>query len=359
MEGARLYVGLVQEGAPMGYLDLGGGLAVDYDGSHTNYISSRNYNLDEYSADIVEAIMSILDEQQVPHPHIITESGRATVAYYSVLLFNVLDVSAVEEAQLPAELPEDTPEPVLNMREVYGNISLRNLQECYNDAIYYRDEMRKLFSTGRVNLRQRTLSERFFWAIIMRIAQEKVKLKTVPRDLQDIDVSLADIYYGNFSVFQSLPDSWAIDQLFPVMPVHRLNEFPSRQGIISDITCDSDGRIDHFIDPQGLKTTLDLHPLKDGEEYYLGVFLVGAYQETLGDLHNLMGDTNVVSIRVDPDGGYEYVREIRGDSVADILSDLRATAERAVRAGRLTPSDRFAVLQAFEDGLRGYTYFER
>ena len=215
-----------------------------------------------------------------------------------------------------------------------------------------------------------TLSERFFWAIIMRIAQEKVKLKTVPRDLQDIDVSLADIYYGNFSVFQSLPDSWAIDQLFPVMPVHRLNEFPSRQGIISDITCDSDGRIDHFIDPQGLKTTLDLHPLKDGEEYYLGVFLVGAYQETLGDLHNLMGDTNVVSIRVDPDGGYEYVREIRGDSVADILSyveydprrildDLRATAERAVRAGRLTPSDRFAVLQAFEDGLRGYTYFER
>ena len=276
----------------------------------------------------------------------------------------------MEEAQLPAELPEDTPEPVLNMREVYGNISLRNLQECYNDAIYYRDEMRKLFSTGRVNLRQRTLSERFFWAIIMRIAQEKVKLKTVPRDLQDIDVSLADIYYGNFSVFQSLPDSWAIDQLFPVMPVHRLNEFPSRQGIISDITCDSDGRIDHFIDPQGLKTTLDLHPLKDGEEYYLGVFLVGAYQETLGDLHNLMGDTNVVSIRVDPDGGYEYVREIRGDSVADILSyveydprrildDLRATAERAVRAGRLTPSDRFAVLQAFEDGLRGYTYFER
>ena len=264
----------------------------------------------------------------------------------------------------------DCTNKIRDMREVYGNISLRNLQECYNDAIYYRDEMRKLFSTGRVNLRQRTLSERFFWAIIMRIAQEKVKLKTVPRDLQDIDVSLADIYYGNFSVFQSLPDSWAIDQLFPVMPVHRLNEFPSRQGIISDITCDSDGRIDHFIDPQGLKTTLDLHPLKDGEEYYLGVFLVGAYQETLGDLHNLMGDTNVVSIRVNPDGGYEYVREIRGDSVADILSyveydprrildDLRATAERAVRAGRLTPSDRFAVLQAFEDGLRGYTYFER
>lgn len=370
MEGARLYVGLVQEGAPMGYLDLGGGLAVDYDGTHTNYISSRNYSLDEYCTDVVEAIMSILDEQGVPHPHIITESGRATVAYYSVLLFNILDVSVVEEVHLPESLPEDSPEPVRNLRETLAGISLRNLQECYNDAIYYRDEMRQMFFSGRVTLRQRTLAERFFWAIIMRIAQEKTRLKNVPRDLADIDVSLADIYYGNFSVFQSLPDSWAIDQIFPIMPVHRLKEFPSRQAIISDITCDSDGRIDHFIDPQGVKPTLDLHPLRDGEEYYLGVFLVGAYQETLGDLHNLMGDTNVVSIRVAEDGTYEYTREIRGDSVADILSyveyeprrileDLRSTAEQAVRQGRISPSERFAIMQAFEDGLRGYTYFER
>ena len=370
MEGARLYVGLVQEGAPMGYLDLGGGLAVDYDGSHTNYISSRNYTLDEYSADIVEAVMSILDEQKIDHPNIITESGRATVAYSSVLLFNVLDVSMIEEVQLPEQLPKDAPEGLRNLREVFSSISLRNLQECYNDAIYYRDEIRQLFSAGRVTLRQRTLTERFFWAIMMRIAEEKKKLKKVPRELADIDVGLADIYYGNFSVFQSLPDSWAIDQLFPIMPVHRLNEFPSRQGIISDITCDSDGRIDHFIDSQGLKQTLDLHPLKDGEEYYLGVFLVGAYQETLGDLHNLMGDTNVVSIRVGDDGGYEYVREIRGDSVADILTyveydprrileDLRRTAEKAVKSGKISPSDRYAIMQVFEDGLRGYTYFER
>jgi arginine decarboxylase len=370
MESARLYAGLAQEGAPMGFLDLGGGLAVDYDGSHTNYISSRNYTLDEYCADVVETIMSILDEQQIPHPNIITESGRATVAYYSVLLFNILDVSTVEEVQLPDVLPGDTPEPVRNLHEALSGISLRNLQECYNDAVYYRDEMRQLFFTGRVTLRQRTLAERFFWAIIMRIAREKTKLKNIPRDLEDIDVSLADIYYGNFSVFQSLPDSWAIDQLFPIMPVHRLKEFPSRQGIISDITCDSDGRIAHFIDPQGMKPTLDLHPLREGEEYYLGAFLVGAYQETLGDLHNLMGDTNVVSIRAAEDGTYEYVREIRGDTVADILSyveyeprrlleDLRVTAEKAVRNGRISPSERFAIMQAFEDGLRGYTYFER
>ncbi|MBD5553531.1 MAG: biosynthetic arginine decarboxylase [Desulfovibrio sp.] len=370
MEATRLYAGLVQEGAPMGYLDLGGGLAVDYDGSHTNFVSSRNYNLDEYCADVVETIMSILDEKNIAHPHIITESGRATVAYYSVLLFNILDVNVVEEAKLPEELPEDTPEAVRNLQETINGISLRNLQESYNDAIFYRDEVRRLFSTGAVNLRQRTLAERYFWAIIMKIAQEKTKLKNVPRDLQDIDVNLADIYYGNFSVFQSLPDSWAIDQLFPIMPVHRLDERPNRQGIISDITCDSDGRIDHFIGPQGMKPMLELHPLRDGEEYYLGVFLVGAYQETLGDLHNLMGDTNVVSIRAGEDGSFEYVREIRGDSVADVLSyveydprrileDLRSLAEEAVRDGRITPSQRFTTMQAFENGLRGYTYFER
>ena len=353
MEGVRFYVGLVQEGAPMGYLDLGGGLAVDYDGSHTNYFTSRNYTVDEYTADIVEAIQSTLDEEGIAHPHIVTESGRATVAYYSMLLVNILDVSRLEEKQLPEELPEDTPEPVRNLREVLSTLSPRNLQECYNDAIYYRDEVRQLFATGSVNLRQRCLAERFFWNIFMKLAEEKEKLKTVPRDLQDIDSHLADIYYGNFSIFQSLPDSWAIDQLFPVMPV----------------TCDSDGQIDHFIDQQGIKRTLELHELRDGEEYYLGIFLVGAYQETLGDLHNLMGDNNVVSVRIEDDGSYEVVREQQGDTVADVLSyveyeprrimeDLRSMAERAVREGRITPSQRFSFLQTFEDGLRGYTYFE-
>ena len=377
MEASRVYAGLVKEGAPMGYLDLGGGLAVDYDGSRTNFISSRNYSLDEYCSDVVEAVMSILDEGEVPHPHIITESGRATVAYYSLLLFNILDVSGIEshESSQPATaempLPEDAPEATLNLRQVLAGLTLRNLQECYNDAIYYRDEIRQQFLHGKVGLRERTVAERLFWAIIKRIAQEKAKLPHIPKDLAEIDAALADIYYGNFSVFQSLPDSWAIGQLFPVMPVHRLNEVPTRQAILSDITCDSDGRIDHFIDAgQGVKNTLDLHPLVEGEEYYLGAFLVGAYQETLGDLHNLLGDTNVVSIRVTEDGGFEFVRELRGDSVADILSyveydprrileGLRKVAENAVRAGRIQPAERYSIMQAFEDGLRGYTYFER
>lgn len=370
MEGARLYAGLVQEGAPMGYLDLGGGLAVDYDGSHTNFVASRNYNLDEYCADIVEAVMTIMDEQQVPHPHIVTESGRATVAYHSVLLFNILDTSAVEFRALPETLPDDVPEALVNMKEVLGSLTLRNVQECYNDALYYRDEIRQLFISGRITLRQRTIGERFYWAIMKRIAETKDKLKHIPRDLTDIDVTLADIYYGNFSVFQSLPDSWAIDQLFPVMPLHRLDEFPDRQCILSDITCDSDGRIDHFIDPQGIQNTLNLHTLHHNEEYYLGVFLVGAYQETLGDLHNLLGDTNVVSVRINDDGSCEYVCEAKGDTVADILGyvqyhprdileNIRTTAEQAVQKGLLTPAQRFDVMKMFEDGLRGYTYFER
>ena len=370
MEATRIYAGLVQEGAAMGYLDLGGGLAVDYDGSHTNFASSRNYTIDEYCADIVETIVNILDEQNIAHPHIITESGRVTVAYYSMLLFNILDVSRIEMAALPDELPEDAPELVHSLREAFNSLSLRNLQECYNDAVYYRDEMRQLFITGQVSLRERTLAERYFWTIVKRIAQDKIKLKHIPKELTEIDVSLADIYYGNFSIFQSLPDSWAIDQLFPIMPVHRLNEAPVCQAILADITCDSDGRIDKFIDPQGIKHTLPLHPLLDGQEYYLGVFLVGAYQETLGDLHNLFGDTNVLSIRIEDDGTYHFMREIRGDSVADILNyveydprrileSIRELAEKAVNLGEITPSERYHIMLAFEDGLRGYTYFER
>ncbi|MGX8718096.1 MAG: biosynthetic arginine decarboxylase [Desulfovibrio sp.] len=369
MEATRIYASLIHEGAPMGYLDLGGGLAVDYDGSHTSYVSSRNYTLMEYCTDVVEAVMTILDAQDIAHPHIITESGRATVAYYSILLFNVLDVNLIEVGNIPDELPEGTPEAVSNLRETLENINPRNLQESYNDAIYYYDEMRQLFLAGRVTLRQRTLAERLFWAIMRALSQEKSRVKFIPKELNEIDAMLADIYYCNFSVFQSLPDSWAIDQLFPVMPIHRLNEFPERQGILSDLTCDSDGRISHFIDPQGLKNTLELHSLKDGEEYYLGTFLVGAYQETLGDLHNLLGDTNVVSVRIQEDGSFDFVREIDGDTVSDILAyveydphrvllGIRKSAERAVREGRISPVQRFKLMQAFENGLRGYTYFE-
>jgi arginine decarboxylase len=369
-EACRVYAGLVDEGAAMEYLDLGGGLAVDYDGTHTNFMNSRNYSVQEYCADIVEAIMATLDERDIPHPTIITESGRATVAYYSVLLFNILDVSRFETRPLPDPFPEDAPEMISNLMEVLRSINLRNLQECYNDAIYYRDEVRQLFKHGTISLRDRSLGETIFWHIVKAIVRDTKKLKHVPKDLRDLENVLADTYYGNFSVFQSVPDAWAIDHLFPIMPVHRLTEEPRRPAILADITCDCDGKIDKFIDLHGMRRTLPLHDLKDDEEYYLGVFLVGAYQETLGDLHNLLGDTNVVSIRIWDDGQFDVVREIEGDSVADVLNyveyDPKATlirfremAEQSVRDGRITVEERYRIVKAYEDGLRGYTYFER
>jgi len=368
-EACRVYVGLVKEGAPMGYFDLGGGLAVDYDGSHTNYMNSRNYTLDEYCADVIEAIMEIVNEDEIPHPNIITESGRATVAYYSVLLFNIFDTCAIGAGPVPDELPEDSPDAITNLLEVYRSLSVRNLQECYNDALYYRDQIRQLFKTGDLTLRQRSLGDKIFWSIIQAVSDNVKQLKFVPKELVDIDVTLADIYYANFSVFQSLPDSWAIGHLFPVMPIHRLQEMPVRNAILADLTCDCDGKIDRFIDKQGVRRALRLHEIGPEEDYYLGVFLVGAYQETLGDLHNLMGDTNVVSINVSEDGSYSFVRELEGDSVADVLSyveyepknmskRLRATAEQAIREKLITPSERREIMNMYEEGLRGYPYFE-
>lgn len=370
LEAARVYAELVKEGAPMGYLDLGGGLAVDYDGSNTNYTNSRNYTVEEYCTDIVEAVMTTLDSGDVPHPVIITESGRITVAYYSVLLFNVLNVEKFEEYEVPDNIDENMSEQIQNLYEVNKSLTLKNVQECYNDALYYRDEIREMFRHGKISLRERSIAEKIFWNTISQIAGEKKKLKHSPPELEDIESAIADIYYCNFSVFQSLPDSWAIDQMFPIMPVHRLLELPKRNAVIADITCDCDGRIDHFIDLHDVRTTLPLHEMKNGDDYFLGAFLVGAYQETLGDLHNLFGDTNVVSVRIYPDGNYELVKEIHGDSVADVLSYVefdpkdmlvrfRETAENAIHEGRINAGERREIMRAYDNGLRGYTYYER
>ncbi len=369
-EACRVYAGLVKEGANMQYLDLGGGLAVDYDGSQSNFLSSRNYSLNEYCTDIIEAVMTTLDEEDIPHPTIITETGRALVAYYSVLLFNVLDKTVFEPDSLPEKLPEDAPSQLVNMLESMENLTIRNLQETLNDAIYYRDEVRQIFNRGYITLRERSLAENLFWTILSRIFKTGRELKNAPAEINEIERLLSDIYYCNFSLFQSLPDSWAIDQLFPVMPIHRLNEKPTRNGVIADITCDCDGKIDRFVDRFGAKPFLPLHELKDTEEYYLGVFLVGAYQETLGDLHNLLGDTNVVTVSLRQDGKFDFSGELEGDTVADILSyveydpkrllmKFRKTAETAVKEGLISPLERKEVMQAYEAGLRGYTYFER
>ena len=369
-EACQVYRGLAEEGAHMSYLDLGGGLAVDYDGSSTNSPSSRNYTLDEYCADIIDTVQQTLADTNIVHPTIITESGRATVAYYSILLFNILDTCKFEPQPFTGKLPKDSAEILKNMGDVYNTMNQKNFQECFNDAVFYKDQLTQLFKQGQVSLRERALGETIFWNIVVEIGKMMTKSKFIPSEMKVIPAILSDIYYGNFSVFQSVPDIWAINHLFPVMPIHRLNEKPTREAIISDITCDCDGVIDRFVDLRNIRETLPLHELKEGEEYYLGVFLVGAYQETLGDLHNLLGDTNVVTIMFNEEGGYDIVRELEGDSVADVLSyveydpkvmlnRIRKTAERAVSQQKITPQERRQIMDAYSDGFRGYTYFER
>jgi arginine decarboxylase len=368
-EACRYYVALKQEGAALGYLDLGGGLGVDYDGSQTSSHHSKNYSLDEYCTDVIETIMSTLAPTGVPHPVIVTESGRATVAYSSILLFNILDVTSYEPGESPPAVPEDEHELVKNLREVLTGVSAKAAKECYNDANYYREEIRELFRRGQIALRSLSRAESIYLHIIWAIVGVLQKARRVPAGFEGLEESLADIYYGNFSVFQSLPDVWAINQVFPVIPVHRHSEAPTRRAILADITCDSDGKIDTFIESGGMTHTLPVHTWIEGQPYYFGVFLVGAYQETLGDLHNLMGDTNVASVRLQQNGSFEFVREMSGDSISDVLSyveyqpqrlleQLRKTAEQAVKKERITLAQRQEILESFAASLRGYTYYE-
>lgn len=370
VEACRYYADLSREGAALSYIDLGGGLAVDYTGARNSDEQSRNYSLEEYCVDVVETIIETLGEYDVPHPTIVTESGRATVAYSSVLLFNILDVNTFEPSPIKEDVNQD--HALLDqMREILNLLDQDSVQECYNDAHFYRHEVRELFRRGQISLRTRSQAENLFLEILHRIAALIENLERIPTELQDLRTSLADIYYGNFSLFQSLPDIWAIDQLFPIMPVHRLTEEPTRQAVLADITCDCDGKIDRFIDTEKpWRSTLPLHTVHENEEYYLGVFLVGAYQETLGDLHNLFGDTNIVSVRLNRDGSYHFVREILGDTISDVLSYVeyqpnalqlkyRDTAERAVREGRISARERQQIIKAFTASLQGYTYYEK
>lgn len=369
VEACRFYADLAAEGAPLTHIDLGGGLAVDYTGAEKNENQSRNYSLIEYCEDIVDTLKQTFDELEIPHPTIITESGRATVAYSSVLLFNILDTNTFDPRNLP-ELPGDVHPVIKNLQEIRQDLSPKRLQENYNDTHYYRNEAREQFKRGLMNLRTRSVAENLFLDIMHAILAIADTMEQKPQEIEGLKASLADIYYGNFSLFQSLPDIWAIDQQFPIMPIHRLDEKPTREAVIADITCDCDGKIDNFISNQQAKPTLPLHSLKDGEEYYLGVFLVGAYQETLGDLHNLFGDTNVVSVRLNADGSFDFVKEIHGDTIADVLSYVefqpkelitryRNTAERAVREGRITARERAKMINNFNESMRGYTYYEK
>jgi arginine decarboxylase len=284
-EAARIYVELMQRGAGLRYLDVGGGLGVDYDGSQTNFESSVNYTLQEYANDVVYHIQSVCDEVGVEHPTIVSESGRAIVAYHSALVFNVLGVSGLGDHN-GLTLADDVEQPLLDLRSTYDTLTGRNVLESYHDAQQALDMAMNLFAGGYLPLDQRSQAENLFWAICRKIQRLVRQLDFVPEELQGLDSLLSETYFCNFSLFQSMPDSWAIKQLFPVMPIHRLNEQPTHHAVLGDITCDSDGKIEQFIDRRDVKRTLPLHGFND-QPYYLGAFLIGAYQEILGDMHNL------------------------------------------------------------------------
>ncbi|MFO0899741.1 MAG: biosynthetic arginine decarboxylase [Pirellulales bacterium] len=367
-EAARVYTELAKRGAGLQYLDVGGGLGVDYDGSQTNFESSANYTLEEYARDVVYHIQTVCDEAGIKHPTIISESGRAVVAYHSALVFSVLGVSTQGENGLPIELPPDSEQPIIDLSDTYNNLTVRNMLESYHDAQQALDMAMSLFSGGYLPLDQRSLAEKLFWAIGHKIQKLAKQVEFVPEELEGLDALLSDTYFCNFSLFQSMPDSWAIKQLFPVMPIHRLGERPTRHAVLGDITCDSDGKIERFIDRRDVKKTLPLHAYNH-EPYYLGAFLIGAYQEILGDLHNLFGDTNAVHVGLDDSGQVVLESVIKGDTVREVLDyveydpnalvqQLRASVEEAVREGRIDYQQSGRLLKFYEEGLGGYTYLE-
>jgi arginine decarboxylase len=368
-EAARIYADLVKQGAGLECIDVGGGLGVDYDGSQTNFESSANYTLEEYAADVVYHIQSVCDEAGVRHPSIVSESGRAVVAYNSCLVFNVLGVATLRDTNIPEITQTDELEqPIVDLLDTYRGLTARNALESYHDAQQALEMALSLFSGGYLPLEQRSLAERLYWAICGKLEKLVQQMGEVPEDLQNLNEALSDTYFCNFSLFQSIPDSWAIKQLFPLMPIHRLNERPTVHAVLGDITCDSDGKIDQFIDRRDVKRTLLLHQF-DGTPYYLGVFLVGAYQEILGDMHNLFGDTHAVHVRLDESGEVVLDEVVKGDTVREVLdyvefdaehlvNKLRSDIEVAVRDGGIGYGQAGRMLKFYEDGLQGYTYLE-
>lgn len=373
-EASQIYVELLGLGANMQYLDVGGGLGVDYDGSKTKFYASKNYNMQNYANDIVAEVKEACEERNASVPTLVSESGRAIASAQSVLIFDVLGSSDVP-TQPPAETITDNHHLILrNLYETYQSIQVQNYQEAYNDAIQFKEEAISLFNFGYLSLHERALAEQLFWACCHEIQKIARQQDYVPDDLENLEKILASIYYVNLSIFRSAPDSWAIDQLFPILPIHRLNEEPTQRATLADLTCDSDGKIDRFIDLQDVKHLLELHPLESDRPYYLGMFLGGAYQEIMGNFHNLFGNTNVVHISVTPKG-YNIDHVVKGDTIADVLEyvqydpedlleNIRQQSEQALRERRIGLQESQKLLQnlvlscveAYEKGLRSYTY---
>ncbi len=366
-EACRYFVELTREGAELTHLDLGGGLGVDYTGEKKAVENSTNYSVEEYCSNVVETVAYAMDEAELTHPTLITESGRAVVATSSMLIFNVLEATLFDAPTAPKPEKDDH-HMVSDLAAVEGYLNAERLQECLNDASFYRNELRALFRRGYIDLRQMGRSERIYLHLMSKIKELAPPTGSAPEIDEQLE-KVADIYHCNFSLFQSLPDVWAIDQLHPIVPLQRLNEAPDRRAVISDITCDSDGKVDKFILADGISPSLPVHTLEEGKPYYLGVFFVGAYQETLGDLHNLFGDTNVATIDLRADGGFDLLQEVEGDTISEVLSYVeydprdcvdafRKLIDEAVSAGTLKNADRRTLVAAYRDSINGYTYYE-
>ncbi len=371
-EGTRFYTELHLMGARPKFIDVGGGLGVDYDGSGVTD-SSINYSEQEYANDVVSIVQSVCDERGVPHPDIVTEAGRALVAHHSLLVFNVLGLNEVQKKELMFQASKDDHRVIQELQYVYEQLNDKNLHEFYHDVMHIKETTLQLFTFGVLSLTQRAKIEHMSWVILTRMEQLAwaggADSEDLAKALQDL---LSDTYFCNFSVFQSMPDSWAVGQLFPVMPIHRLTEEPTRKAILVDLTCDSDGKIGQFIDAatgsKAKKTALEVHSVDPSTPYYMGVFLVGAYQEILGDLHNLFGDTDAVHITI-TNAGYTVDHVVEGDTVTEVLSyvqyqrpelieGIRRASEHSILKGTITKAEARLLMRHYEEGLSGYTYLE-
>ena len=369
-EAAQFYVQLYQLGFKVEFVDIGGGLGVDYDGTRSSYSeNSINYSIQEYVNDAVSTFVDASDKNEIPHPNIITESGRALTAHHSVLIFEVLETTTLPEWAEEIDLHEDDHELVKELYKIWDSLNQPSMLEAWHDAQQIREESLDLFSLGMLDLKTRAQVEQLYFSIMREISIVIKKAKHAPEELRQLDTLLPDKYFCNFSLFQSLPDSWAIDQVFPIIPIHRLDEKPTRTATLQDMTCDSDGKIANFISQGGKQSSyLPVHSLKKDEPYYLGVFLVGAYQEILGDLHNLFGDTNVVHITVDKKG-HKIEQIIDGETVAEVLEYAQYNSKKLVRTvetwvmssvkqGFISSEEGKEFLANYRSGLYGYTYLE-
>jgi arginine decarboxylase len=366
VEASKIYVELAQLGANMRFLDVGGGLGVDYDGSQTNFHASKNYDLQNYANDIVAEVKDACTDRDIPMPTLISESGRAIASHQSVLIFDILSTSEVR-TDLPTRKETEEEHQILrNLWETYDGINGDNYREAYYDATQFKDEALSRFKLGYLSITDRARAEQLYWACCRKILDLAKQAEYMPEDIEEVEQMMSSIYYMNLSVFQSAPDSWAIDQLFPIMPIHRLDEEPTRRGILADLTCDSDGKIDQFIDLRDVKHLLELHPLIPDRPYYLGLFLGGAYQEIMGNLHNLFGDTNAVHIKLTPKG-YQIEHVVKGDTmeevvgyvqydVEDLIESIRQKSERALLDNRISIQESQRLLQNYERSLERYTY---